>query len=99
MPEPIVTEARLTLRAQDDLISIYRTSVEQFGAGQANRYRAQIEEKLALLASQPQMGRRADNVGIGLHRHEYASHVIFYRPADYGVLIVAILHARQLPKL
>jgi toxin ParE1/3/4 len=99
VPAPFVNEARLTVRAQNDLISIYRTSIEQFGAAQARRYRRQIEETMDLLASRPLMGRTAEHLGAGLRRHEHGSHVIFYRPTDYGVLIVAFLHARQVPKL
>ncbi|SDN67772.1 toxin ParE1/3/4 [Methylobacterium phyllostachyos] len=41
------------------------------------------------------MGRKADAIRPGVHRHDYAAHVILYEPAEGGVLILAIIHGRS----
>lgn len=45
------------------------------------------------------MGRKADVIRPGVHRHEHASHVILYEVSDGGVLILAIVHARSIRRL
>ena len=41
------------------------------------------------------MGRKADAIRPGVHRHEYAAHVILYEPVEGGILILAIIHGRS----
>lgn len=67
----------------------------------AQRAAADIEriarETLEQLGQLPNLGRPADTIRPGIHRLEYASHVILYRPAPPGVLILRVLHQRMLP--
>lgn len=44
---------RLSRKAEDDLIAIYRNGVEEFGVDQAESYFAGIEEALAFSPSIP----------------------------------------------
>jgi toxin ParE1/3/4 len=50
-----------------------------------------------MLAESPIYGRPAPQLAPDLRRSEYQSHVIFYQPADAGVLIVRVLHAHMDP--
>ena len=43
------------------------------------------------------MGRTCDSVNIGLRRFEHGKHVVFYRIATGGILIVRVLHQAMIP--
>jgi len=91
--------AELSPRASADLLDIYLYGIRVFGPRQADTYLGSFERCFAILAANPRMGRKADAVGKGLRRHEHTAHVVFYEEAAAGVLVVAILHGRQLPDL
>lgn len=94
-----MTVYRLTEQADRNLGEIYLYAAEQFGMRQADRYADELEHVFGLLADHPLMGRPAEGIRPSLRRHEHAGHVIFYRPAGEGVLIVAIIHRRMRPDL
>lgn len=94
-----MSEFRLTLRAEADLLDIFLFGLETFGLAQAERYKLGLERCFALLADNPKLGRAADAVAPGLRRHEYESHVILYEQAPDGVLIVALVHGRSVRRL
>lgn len=48
---------RLTEDAERDIIGIYLYTVRQFGAVQADRYTAGLEERFVKLAARPGLGR------------------------------------------
>lgn len=89
----------LSNRAAADLLDIYVHGVRQFGLKQSDLYLDGLERCFSLIAENPEMGRRADRVGEGVRRHEHQSHVVFYEMTALGILILAVLHARQLPDL
>jgi toxin ParE1/3/4 len=89
----------LSNRAAADLLDIYLHGIRQFGPNQADIYLDGLDRCFLLIADNPKMGRRADDVGEGLRRHEHQSHVIFYEPTATGIFVVAVLHGRQLPDL
>lgn len=91
--------AELSDRAAADLLDIYVHGVRQFGSKQSDLYLDGLERCFDLIAENPEMGRLANQVGEGFRRHEHQSHVIFYEQTATGVLILAVLHARQLPDL
>ena len=82
---------RLTRRADRKLEAIYRYTLENFGAAQADSYFIALEETFALLAERPYLGRTFHEY----RRFEHESHVIFYRPRRAGILIVDIFHRRE----
>ena len=94
-----MSEVELSGRASADLLDIYLHGIRTFGPRQADRYLESLERCFVTLAQNPRMGRNADRVGAGLRRHEHLAHVIFYEETKGGVLIVAVLHGRQLPNL
>ncbi len=51
-----------------------------------------LEECFLALAERPLLGRRIDLIREGFLRYEHASHSIFYKPKDGGILIVRVLH-------
>lgn len=94
-----MASVELSDRASTDLLAIYLQGIRHFGPLQADRYLDELDNCLQLLAENPGMGRRADALGDALRRHEHQSHVVFYELTASGILVVAVLHGRQLPDL
>ena len=88
-----MADFRLSLQADADLAGIADYTIEIFGIEQARRYRDGLQAAFQNLADNPLLGQSAGHLALQLRRLEHQSHVIFYMPQDYGVLIVRILHA------
>lgn len=83
---------RLSRRATADVDKIADYSIDRFGIKQARRYRDGLETCFQTLAQNPELGRSAEQLAPSLRRFEHQSHIVFYIPEDFGVLIVRILH-------
>jgi toxin ParE1/3/4 len=87
---------RLTRQADADLKAIYRYTRRTWGKAQAAHYASQLQQRFRMLADNPHTGIRRDELQpTGLHSFVHGSHVIFYQPQSYGVLIVRVLHGSQ----
>lgn len=89
---------RLYERASRDSMDIYLFGIEYFGLRQAS-YLDELEDCFALLADNPRMGRPAERLGHGVRRHEHGSHVILYRIMQDGILVLALVHGRNVEDL
>lgn len=76
---------------------IYRFSLDSFGQTRADRYVADLEAYLTLLANSPLIGREFGQIRANLHRHEHQSHVIYYREYGNDILIIRKLGSAQDP--
>jgi len=83
----------LSGKADEDLISIYLFTLEEFGETQADAYLYALEERFEILAENPALGRGIAHIREGYRRYEHVSHSIFYRATDGGVLIMRVLHS------
>jgi len=83
---------QLRPRALNDLESIYKYSMEQWGFVRAEAYLAEISRAFESLAKNGKLGRDYSRVRTDLYAYNVASHVIFYTPTHSGVLVVRILH-------
>jgi toxin ParE1/3/4 len=92
-----VTQIKLTLDAERDLIDIYLYGIENFGHAQAERYAATLNEKMAVAADNPSFGADYSFVRSGLRRRECVSHAIYYHTSANGILVLRILHGRMDP--
>lgn len=70
---------KLSNRADRDIETITRFTVERWGRGQAEAYIAGLHEAFRLLAEFPEVGRRIDHVSPGYFRFDHASHSACYR--------------------
>ncbi len=91
----MAARVRLTAKAKQDLQEIYDFSFHEFGEDKADAYLLGLDEKLRLLASNPDLGRHIDHVRAGYFRFEYVSHSVFYRRIQDGIQIVRVLHQRM----
>jgi len=92
-----VTSIKLTTEAERDLIDIFLSGVEHFGALQAERYSASLMAKIESAAANPSFGADYNFVRSGLRRYEATSHAIYYRQMADGILVLRILHGRMDP--
>lgn len=90
-----MTEYRFSRRAATDLEAIAEYTIEHFGIKQARQYRDELKTCFDQLAENPRLGRRAEQLGVGLRRYEHRSHIVFYQIADTDLLIVRVLHYRM----
>lgn len=88
-----MAEIRFSRRAAEDLAEIARFTIRTFGPEQARRYRDDLQSCLESLAGNPRAGRSAEALAPELRRFEFRSHIVFYRPEGFGILVVRILHA------
>ena len=65
------------------------------GLARAEYYILSLHEAFERLAEFPDMGRNDDEIRPGYLQIESASHAIFYRKTETGILIVRVLHERM----
>lgn len=80
--------ARADLR--DIWLSIAQDSVEA-----ADRFLGRIDRTVRLLAENPGMGERQDQLKQGLCRFVVGNYLIFYEPIAGGIRVVRILHGAR----
>ncbi|MFZ1989687.1 MAG: type II toxin-antitoxin system RelE/ParE family toxin [Alphaproteobacteria bacterium] len=93
MPRSDLSDDALT-----DIADIVDYTNTQWGAAQANRYVDSLEARFAQLAEFPFMGKDRSDVRQGLRSFPLTSHVVYYEPKDFGVLIVRVLHSSRDPR-
>ena len=87
---------RLTPQAERDLEEIWFYTFENWSAEQADRYHNQIMAAIEGLADGSRQGRAIDDIRTGYRKLAVASHFLFYRIADAGMIdIIRILHQRM----
>ena len=89
---------RFSRRAEADLLEIGVHTLRTWGEDQAIRYLGDLEAFCRMLANNPQLGRRCEDIYHGLRRMESGQHVVFYHEDARGILISRILHQRMLPE-
>jgi toxin ParE1/3/4 len=93
-----VPKFQFSRRAEADLLRIGEYTLRKWGEAQAARYIGDLEDCCQMLADNPNLGRRCDDIRPGLRRHEHGKHVLFFRQERNGILISCILHQRMLPE-
>jgi len=82
----------LSGKADSDIEAIAETSLRHWGLAQAEKYILGLHETFRMLAEFPELGRDVDEIRPGYRKIETASHSIFYRKTENGVLIMRVLH-------
>jgi plasmid stabilization system protein ParE len=90
----LALKIELTQAAQNDARQIYVRSAVDFGLNQAKAYRADITRAATLLADFPGVGTKTPS---GARTYRVKSHRLIYKASGDTLLILRILHIRQLP--
>lgn len=84
--------------ARRDLKEIWIYTYETWDAEQADRYLRDLGSKIALLESNPRLGRTRDDVRPGCRSLEVNRHVVYYRIDGAAVRVLRVLHDRMDPE-
>ncbi|MFT4056081.1 MAG: type II toxin-antitoxin system RelE/ParE family toxin [Novosphingobium sp.] len=90
-----MAEFRLSPRAQRDLESIFDHTAAEWDVDQAIRYTELIQLACIDLANAPLQSSDCSHIRAGYRRRAVGRHVLYFRPADYGVAVMRILHDRM----
>ena len=90
---------KLSKRSENDLLEIVLYGIEFFGLDKAQDYHSELSKTMQLLANNPKMGRKADNIASGVRRHEHGSHVILYEETHNSILILALVHSKSIAEI
>lgn len=90
-----MADYRLSRRAVVDLEAIADYTIAEHGIAQARLYRDSLKSCLEQLASNPTMGRKAEQLAPGLRRFEHKSHIVFYMIDNNILHVVRVLHSRM----
>ena len=88
----------LSEAADADILRIITDSVRRWGMPRAERYVFDLHEAFENLAAFPHIGNDAGHSREGYFWFPHDSHSIFYQKTDEGILIVRVLHQKQLPE-
>ncbi|MDQ6966992.1 MAG: type II toxin-antitoxin system RelE/ParE family toxin, partial [Mariprofundaceae bacterium] len=84
---------RVANKAHDDLISIGRFTVKQWGMAQRNFYLQQLDDCFSRIAGNPELGMACDFIADRYRKFPHGSHIIFYKQGADGVIeIIRVLH-------
>ncbi len=89
-----MTEARQTDAARADLIEIWEY-IATDNPTAADRLIKRIEMKCRNLARSPLIGRAREQLAPQLRSFALGNYVIFYRPEEYGILVIRVLHGAR----
>lgn len=85
---------KLTLAAEQDLVEIYLYGKEQWGKDKASEFIKSIYNRFEWLSTQPEIGRRRDELYPSCRSFAYNKYVILYRITEH-VEIVTIVHGSK----
>ncbi|HEV3138106.1 MAG TPA: type II toxin-antitoxin system RelE/ParE family toxin [Pirellulales bacterium] len=84
----------LSLPAEKDLDAIW-SYIAKDNRPAADQLVRRIHERCQLYATQPAAGTLDNRFQSGLRYFSVASYVLFYRPADDGLVVVRVLHGAR----
>ena len=82
----------LSNKADADIDTIAETSLHRWGLARAEQYILGLHETFRMLAEFPDIGRDASDIRPGYRAIDTASHAVFYRKTEGGILILRVLH-------
>ena len=89
----------LSQEADQDLDDIFDFTEEKYGFDQAIEYLSGLKETFKMIVKNSEIGKRREEIKVGLRGFVKSSHIIFYRIDGTFIRIVRVLHgSRDLPK-
>lgn len=86
---------KLSLEAERDLEDIFDYTVREFGIDQAITFVSDFEGVFMNLVVNPELGRKRNEIRIGLRSFAKENYTIFYRISKSHIHIVRILHGSR----
>ncbi|MDP9839761.1 toxin ParE1/3/4 [Neorhizobium huautlense] len=87
---------RLSVQAEEDIVSIAQDGIRMFGALVAKRYHDELFGLLELIAASPRMTRERHEISPPVRIHPFQAHLVVYRiDEDGGVFVIRIRHGHE----
>jgi toxin ParE1/3/4 len=87
--------AVLSTAAKHDMAEVV-VSLTRYSAGNAQRFKAEVDRACRTLAHSPRMGKPRDDLAAGLLSHPGPrQYLIFYRITDGGIRVERIIHGAR----
>ncbi|MGD9481183.1 type II toxin-antitoxin system RelE/ParE family toxin [Shinella sp. G-2] len=87
---------RLSVEAEEDIVSIAEQGVRTFGPLVARRYHDELFVMLELIAANPLMARERDEISPPVRIHPFKAHLVVYRIIDDGsIFVIRIRHGHE----
>ncbi len=86
---------RVTPRAVEDIKSIGRYSLKQWGREQRDKYLRNLEKRFSWLADNPYLGEHCPEIEEGYYFYPQGAHLVFYLICDDGIDIIGVPHKRM----
>ena len=93
-----MTTYSLSEDADADIEAIARISIELWGSARAKLYIADLHHAFEMLNTFPHLGTDAGDVRTNYFRFHHASHAVYFKKQEAGILIIRVLHQRQRPQ-
>jgi len=61
----------------------------------ADRLLKSLDETLRVIASNPQMGRKVEELAKNLRSFPFGNYLLFFRPIDDGIQLIRVLHGAR----
>jgi toxin ParE1/3/4 len=81
-------------QAETDILEIWDYIADD-SMVEADRWVDRLDEKFALWATQPMMGRSRDELAPGVRSLAFGRYVVFYEPLPDGIDVVRVLHGTR----
>ena len=81
-------------QAEADILEIWDYIAED-SLIEADRWVDRLDEKLALWATQPMMGRSRDELASGVRSLPFGRYVVFFQPVPNGIDVIRVLHGSR----
>jgi len=85
----------LSIAVEQDIGEIYDYGVYRFGMDQAVKYLMELDLVFTQIVKNPDLGKKRDEIKVGLRSLPKNSHVIFYRLLEDSIRIVRVLHGSR----
>ncbi len=95
MESKIKSKYKISELAEEDLLAIFLTGMENFGIKRAKQYYLLIEDVFNQLANFPDIGKSQDELFPGALSFSAGSHIVFYRKMADQIEIARVLHKRM----
>jgi toxin ParE1/3/4 len=93
-----MTTYSLSAAADGDIEAIVRISIELWGIARAARYVAELHQAFEMLNRFPDLGIDVGGLRDGYFSFHHASHTVYFKKVEPGILIVRVLHKKQQPQ-
>ncbi len=87
---------RLSVQAEEDIVSIAEDGIRIFGTVVAKRYHNELFALFELIAANPRMARERHEISPPVRIHPFKAHLIVYRLEEDGsVFVIRIRHGHE----